>query len=109
MDAGTLAQATAAICGGPGAAQGGGRLSFLATSWYCRDDSLARPLITSLLPSLLLTTWQSLIMPVVLYMCAFSLACLLCDHGLLPWHLTTWQFLIMPIVLNMCALLLCDS
>ncbi|CAL8472023.1 g11565 [Coccomyxa elongata] len=67
---GTLAQATAAICGGPSAAQGGGRLSFLATSWYCRDDSLARPLITSLLPSLLLTTWQSLIMPIVLYIFA---------------------------------------
>lgn len=67
--AGTLAQATAAICGDPGAAQGG-RLSFMATSWYCREDSLARPLITSLLPSILLTTWQSLIMPLVLYMCA---------------------------------------
>ncbi|EIE23620.1 hypothetical protein COCSUDRAFT_63147 [Coccomyxa subellipsoidea C-169] len=66
---GTLAQATSAICGGPDAAQGG-RLSFLATSWYCRDDSLARPLITSLLPSLLLTTWQSLIMPLVLYIFA---------------------------------------
>ena len=36
----------------------------LRTSRYCEDGSLIRPLITSLLPSLLLTTWQSLIMPI---------------------------------------------
>lgn len=99
MDAGTLAQATAAICGGPGAAQGGGRLSFLATSWYCQDDRLARPLITSLLPSLLLTTWQSLIMPIVLYMCALSLACLLPDRCRSP-HCVLHLSIVQPLFLH---------
>ena len=28
---------------------------------------MARPLITSLVPSLLLTVWQALVMPIVLY------------------------------------------
>lgn len=60
---GTLAQATSAICGGSDTGRNS-KLAVLRTSWYCEDDSLIRPLITSLLPSLLLTTWQSLIMPI---------------------------------------------
>ena len=61
--AGTLAQATSAICGGSDTGRNS-KLAVLRTSWYCEDGSLIRPLITSLLPSLLLTTWQSLIMPI---------------------------------------------
>ncbi|CAK0783273.1 hypothetical protein CVIRNUC_006472 [Coccomyxa viridis] len=63
---GTLAQATSAICGGSDTGRNS-KLAVLRTSWYCEDGSLIRPLITSLLPSLLLTTWQSLIMPIALY------------------------------------------
>ncbi len=61
--AGTLAQATSAICGGANAPSSS-KLAVFRTSWYCEDSSLIRPLITSLVPSLLLTTWQSLIMPI---------------------------------------------
>ena len=63
LPAGTLAQATSAICGGSDTGRNS-KLAVLRTSWYCEDGSLIRPLITSLLPSLLLTTWQSLIMPI---------------------------------------------
>ncbi len=55
--AGAMAQVTVAICDSASV------FSRLRSAWYCSQASLGRSVITAIVPTVLLLTWQNLIMP----------------------------------------------
>ncbi|KAK9819243.1 hypothetical protein WJX81_003710 [Elliptochloris bilobata] len=58
---GAVAQVTVAICDSSSV------FHRLYSAWYCSRTSLGRSLITAIVPTVLLLTWQNLIMPNALY------------------------------------------
>lgn len=60
--AGAVAQATVAICSNVDGK--------FYSAWYCSQNSTARAIVTAVLPSLLVTLWQTVVMPMLLYRCA---------------------------------------
>ncbi|KFM28611.1 putative membrane protein C2G11.09 [Auxenochlorella protothecoides] len=67
---GAFSQLSTAICGVPA---GDADLTTYATSWFCSDERLARflrNLLTGFLPSLLLSLYQVLVLPLAFYLVA---------------------------------------
>jgi hypothetical protein len=65
---GAFSQLESALCGGTEDAKGS-----LTGTWFCSDDfwaRLVRNIITGILPSLLMSIYQSVILPVYIYSCA---------------------------------------
>ena len=65
--AGAVAQFTVGVCGNVD-----GRFY---SAWWCKQNNTARAIVTAILPSILLTVWQTIVMPMVLYRCALRLHC----------------------------------
>lgn len=66
---GAFAQLTIAICGNPAE----GAAAWSADSWYCSNDAWAqffRNIVTSLVPTLLLSVYHMVLLPVVVYYAA---------------------------------------
>ena len=59
LGAGAVAQATIAICGSP--------TDRFYNVWYCTRSATARNLVSAVLPTILVTVWRSVVMPMVLY------------------------------------------
>ncbi|KAK9804567.1 hypothetical protein WJX73_000229 [Symbiochloris irregularis] len=61
---GAVAQLTVGVCGNVDGK--------FYSAWWCKQNNTARAIVTAILPSILLTVWQTVVMPLVLYRCVLA-------------------------------------